>query len=197
MSNTVIQLKYSTTTGNTPVSLEYGEVAINLADGKLFYKDSNNQIDFIESFQGPAGLNGEIQFNDSGSLGADSGFSYDKSNNILSVETVRINLASDITGTSFTTNSTNQTTLLAFPTNTYGSGKFIIQATDGSKRQVTEILVVHNDVTAYATEYAIIRTDGNMFNLDVDLVSSNVELKVTSTSSNTINFKVHSSLLLL
>ena len=197
MSNTVIQLKYSTTTGNTPTTLEYGELAINLADGKLFYKDSSNQINFLENFQGPAGLNGEVQFNDSGSLGADSGFSYDKSNNILSVETVRINLASDISGTSFTTNSNTQTTLLTFSTTTYGSGKFIIQATDGSKRQVTEILVVHDDVTAYATEYAIIRTNGNLFNLDVDLVSSNVRLRLTSSSSNTTNYKVQSSLLLL
>lgn len=197
MSNTVIQLKYSTASGNTPSSLEYGELAINLADGKLFYKDSNNQIDFIQNFQGPAGLNGEVQFNDSGVLGADSGFSYDKSNNILSVEKVRINLSSDITGTPFTTNSNVQATLLTFSTNTYGSGKFIIQATEGTKRQVTEILVVHNGTTAYATEYAIIRTDGNLFSLDVDLVSSNVRLRVTSTSSNTTNYKVHSNLLLL
>lgn len=197
MSNTVIQLKYSTSSGNTPTTLEYGELAINLADGKLFYKDSNNQIEFIENFQGPAGLNGEIQFNDSGNLGTDAGFSYDKSNNVLSVQTVRINLASDITGTSFTTNTNIQTTLLTFSTNTYGSGKFVIQANDGSKRQVTEILVVHNGTTAYATEYAIIRTDGNLFNLDVDLVSTDVRLRLTSASSNTTNYKVHSNLLLL
>jgi len=39
MSNTTIQLKKSGQTGNTPSDLNYGEVAINYADGKLFYKN--------------------------------------------------------------------------------------------------------------------------------------------------------------
>jgi len=38
-SNTVIQVKKSGTTGNTPVSLNYGELALNWADGKLYYKN--------------------------------------------------------------------------------------------------------------------------------------------------------------
>jgi hypothetical protein len=38
-SNTVIQVKKSGTTGNTPASLNYGELALNWADGKLFYKN--------------------------------------------------------------------------------------------------------------------------------------------------------------
>ena len=38
-SNTVIQLKKSGTTGNTPESLNYGELALNWADGKLYYKN--------------------------------------------------------------------------------------------------------------------------------------------------------------
>jgi hypothetical protein len=39
MSNTTIQLKKSGQSGNTPADLNYGEVAINYADGKLFYKN--------------------------------------------------------------------------------------------------------------------------------------------------------------
>ena len=39
MSNTRIQLKKSGLTGNTPADLNYGELAINYADGKLFYKN--------------------------------------------------------------------------------------------------------------------------------------------------------------
>ena len=37
MSNSTIKLKSSTTSGNTPSSLETGEFAINVADGNLFY----------------------------------------------------------------------------------------------------------------------------------------------------------------
>jgi hypothetical protein len=39
MSNTTIQLRKSGQTGNTPVDLAHGELAINYADGKLFYKN--------------------------------------------------------------------------------------------------------------------------------------------------------------
>jgi len=197
MSNTVIQLKFATTSGNTPATLEYGELAVNLADGKLFYKNSSNNIDFIENFQGPSGVDGDIQFNDSGELGSDSGFSYDKSNNILSVETVRLNNSTDIRSFTETTTSTEETTLVNFPISVYGSAKFIVQASDNTDRQITEILVIHDDTTAYATEYAVIRTNDNLFSLNVNIVSSNVVLTTTSSSSNTIQYKVFSSLSLL
>ena len=38
-SNTVIQLRKSGTTGNSPSTLNYGELALNWADGKLYYKN--------------------------------------------------------------------------------------------------------------------------------------------------------------
>jgi hypothetical protein len=44
IANTVIQIKKSTATGNVPVSLANGELAINAADGKLFYKDTTGTI---------------------------------------------------------------------------------------------------------------------------------------------------------
>jgi len=197
MSNTVIQLKYSTSTGNTPTSLEYGELAINLFDGKLFYKNSEDEIDFIENFQGPAGLNDEIQFNDSGELGANSEFTYDKANSRLSVVNTRVDSTFDITGNTVTTTSEDSTVLFSFDKDDYGSGKFVVQATEGTKRQVTEILVVHDGTTPYATEYATIRTNGNLFNLDVDIVSNDVRLKTISSSSNSTVYKVTTNLLLL
>lgn len=46
-SNTSIFIKKSGVTGNTPVDLVHGEIAINYADGKLFYKDDLNTIKYI------------------------------------------------------------------------------------------------------------------------------------------------------
>ena len=46
-TNTAIQLKKSGVTGNTPSDLQLGEVAINYADGKLYYKDDINAIRYI------------------------------------------------------------------------------------------------------------------------------------------------------
>lgn len=46
---TPLQLYYSATTTNTPIAgnLAYGELAINIIDGKLFYKDNANAIQVI------------------------------------------------------------------------------------------------------------------------------------------------------
>ena len=44
MANTTIQLKNSGITSNVPAALAFGEIALNYADGKLFYKAANNAI---------------------------------------------------------------------------------------------------------------------------------------------------------
>ena len=40
----VVKIKRSGTPTAAPTSLEYGELAINYADGLIFYKDSSNTI---------------------------------------------------------------------------------------------------------------------------------------------------------
>jgi hypothetical protein len=49
MANTVIQVRKSATSGNVPVSLANGELAINYADGKLYYKNTQGQTGYIYS----------------------------------------------------------------------------------------------------------------------------------------------------
>lgn len=44
MANTTIALKKSSTTDAIPAALEYGEIAINYADGKIFFKNSTGVI---------------------------------------------------------------------------------------------------------------------------------------------------------
>lgn len=88
MSNTVIQLKHSTETGNVPSGLVNGEIAINTFDGKLFYRDPSGVTQSIQNFPGPSGLDGEIQFNDSGDLGASSNLTFNKTTGNLSSYTL-------------------------------------------------------------------------------------------------------------
>ena len=91
MANTIIELRHSYVTGNVPSSLANGEIAINTYDGKLFYRGGvSNTIQTIERFQGPAGLNQEIQFNDSGVLGSDSDLTYNKTTDVLSAKNIVI-----------------------------------------------------------------------------------------------------------
>lgn len=49
MANT-IKIKRSSTPTQAPSTLDYGELALNYADGKLFYKNSsNNIVEFVSS----------------------------------------------------------------------------------------------------------------------------------------------------
>jgi len=97
MSNTVIQLKYSAATGNTPTALANGELAINTYDGKIFYRGGvSNTIQSITRYTGPAGLDTELQFNDAGSLGGSEKLTFNKTTGLLTVNgTVRANIFSD------------------------------------------------------------------------------------------------------
>jgi len=97
MSNTVIQLKYSAATGNTPTALANGELAINTYDGKIFYRGgASNTIQSITRYTGPAGLDTELQFNDSGSLGGSQNLTFNKTTSVLTVAgTVRANIHSN------------------------------------------------------------------------------------------------------
>jgi hypothetical protein len=189
VSNTTIQLKYSTTSGNTPTSLSDGEIAINSSDGKLFYSDPTGNVRAFVADAGPSGLNTEIQFNDAGVMAGNSQFTFDKEENRLTIG------YGSISSETTTTLNTTQTPIFSFSTNNYGSGKFLIQATDGTFKQITELLVVHDGVTAYATEYAVIRTANKLFSLDVDIETNNVRILTTSTSSNSTTYKVMSTLL--
>jgi len=63
MSNTAIKLKKSSVVGKAPLvgDLAYGELAINYADGKLYYKNSSNQIkSFVDSDLVSTLVNNEI-----------------------------------------------------------------------------------------------------------------------------------------
>ena len=96
MSNTTIQLRHSTETGNVPVSLANGEIAINTQDGKLFYADPTGTVQEFSGFLGPSGLDTEIQFNDSGSFGANSRLTFNKTTGTLTVNgSVVANVFSD------------------------------------------------------------------------------------------------------
>jgi DNA-binding beta-propeller fold protein YncE len=79
MANTVIQIKSSGVVGNVPSTLFPGELAINYEDGKLYYGDSANQTVLFDAITEPAGLDGEIQFNNLGSFGSDGTLTFNDS----------------------------------------------------------------------------------------------------------------------
>ena len=97
MANTVIAIRSSGVTGNIPSLgvLANGELSLNFADGILYYKSAANTLGSIRTAQ-PSGLNQEIQFNDSGSFGGNSAFTFNKS--IATLNVTNINATSIVTG---------------------------------------------------------------------------------------------------
>ncbi len=90
MANTIIQLKNSGATGNVPVALTPGELAINYADGKLYYGNSSNTAILFDAVTEPAGLDTELQFNDSGVFGSSANLSFNKTTKILHTDNITL-----------------------------------------------------------------------------------------------------------
>jgi len=88
MANTLIQLKNSGASGNTPGSLAPGELAINYADGKLYYGNALNNPILFDVITEPAGLNQEIQFNDAGVFGSSANLKFDSSTKTLTTDKI-------------------------------------------------------------------------------------------------------------
>ena len=86
MANTTIQLKSSGISANIPVlaDLANGEIALNYADGILYYRTASGAV---ESIRGePTGLAGEIQFNTGGNFGASANLSFNSTTKVLTVD---------------------------------------------------------------------------------------------------------------
>ena len=91
--------------------------------------------------------------------------------------------------------TTTQTSIASFAHASYGGAKFIVTATQSSKRQITELLVTHDGTTAYATEYGTIATDSDLATFDVDVSGSDVRLLATGTSATSTTYKVVETLI--
>lgn len=229
MTNKIV-LKKSSVSGKIPLpsDLDYGELALNYADGKLYYKTSNNTISNV-------GVGGATQINRKyyTAWEGQTTFSIQYSSSYVDVYINGIHLSNEdytaTDGTSIvlfepcsgydqvdlvgyftldiavpsgsggsggssessavTINSTVQTTVDAFPIASYRSAKYIVQVTQGTNYQVSEILVIHDGTVTHMTEYGMMNTNGSLCSFATDINSSNVRLLATmgSALSATIN----------
>jgi hypothetical protein len=209
MTNTTIKLKRSSVPGKIPEvqNLDLGELAINTNDGKIFIKKNDGVESIIEI--GPKdpipGANTQIIFNDGGVLAGADNFAYNANtgNVLIGTETdtgnklsingdlkIRSSLALD----SITINSSNNiVTLGIIPVSSFSSGKFFAQAKDiiTGELQVSEIILAHNGVNSFITEYGIINTDVEELVLYSSQINgSNVELIATKNSPNELEYKL-------
>ena len=94
-----------------------------------------------------------------------------------------------VTQTSIAT--TAQTAVDTFATTTYRSAKYLVQITQGTNYQVSEILVIHNGTTTTMTEYGVMNTGGSLATFACDVNTGNVRLLATMASATaaTINIQ--------
>lgn len=82
----------------------------------------------------------------------------------------------------------------SFAYTVYGAVKYIVYATSGVSRQVSELLIIHDNSVATLVEYANIATSNFLATFTVSISSSSVQLMVTPSNINT-NFKIIRTLL--
>lgn len=92
--------------------------------------------------------------------------------------------------TTATTTSTTQTAVASYSATTYGSAKLIVSVKRGTDRQMSELLIVHNGTTAFATEYAQIYTSGSLATFDVDISGGNIRLLATASSATSTDYRI-------
>lgn len=194
VTQTLIALKSSGASGNTPSAgaMSFGEVALNYADGILYYLKSDGlTIGNIQNTIVP-GVNKDVIFNDSGAFGVSANLTYDKTTSnlfsqLVSTNDLNISNQSYTTYGTYTTSSTSQTVVDTTPIATYRTVKYIVQITSGSSYQSEEITVMHNGTTPSIIEYGVIFTGSSLgyFDADINTGSGNLELLFTPVNSST------------
>ena len=161
------------------------EIVIGIANTITIKQDTKGEIEFTDAGGTPksVGIGSTVSINTSGIITA-TNFQGNLSGNLTMMD------AAVLSGVS-TTTTTNETTIDNFAAATYRSAKYLLQVTQGSSYQSSEILIVHDGTNSYGTEYAILKTTPNtLATFDTSIDDGNVLLKATPSSSSSTIFKI-------
>jgi hypothetical protein len=89
------------------------------------------------------------------------------------------------------------TTVDSWAKATYRSAKYLIQVTQGSNYQVSEIMVIQDGTNTYMTEFAVIETNGVLATFTSSISSSNAVLTVTMASATSATINIQRTLLVV
>jgi hypothetical protein len=103
---------------------------------------------------------------------------------VTTLGTTTISFAqTDATTNTFTTASTAQVSVDAWPTATYRSAKYFVQITSGSSYHIIELNLVHNGTTVFLAQYGEVITNASLGTFDADISGSTVRLLFTGTNA--------------
>jgi hypothetical protein len=100
----------------------------------------------------------------------------------LGVTTIQL-AQTDATTNTFTTASTAQISIDAWPTASYRSAKYFVQVTSGSSYHIIELNLVHNGTTVFLAQYGEVLTGASLGTFDADISGSTVRLLFTGTNA--------------
>ncbi len=196
-------LGWTTVTGvaistDPPPSPKFADLWWNSYDGTLaiYYDDintnqwvevvSNNNIDWTQ----PIHITSAVASTSTttGALIVDGGVGVAGA---INAGNVGINNLTEIYSVTYTSSSTSTDQVLhTLDSTTYRSAKYFIQVKSGSEYQVEEILAVHDNTTAYLTEYAIVKSGSLLSTFDIDISGGTLRLLATPANAVTV-YKVN------
>jgi hypothetical protein len=181
---TPIQLYFSTTAAAVPVNtnLANGELAINITDGKLYYKDNTGTVKLLAgATAGPAGgSNTQVQFNSSGVLAGSANMTFN--------------------GTTLTVNDFTDSSLTAGRVTYAGTAGNLVDSAnlqfDGTSLTVNTLSITNTTTVSGSTANGVFYSNGskvltsgtaftfNGINVGIGLggVATNAKLEVASTT---------------
>lgn len=144
----------------------------------------NTQITYVNQFA-------QAAFNQANTGGGGGGTTYNQSLNttdpVIFSSVTFANNNSSMTGANTTPLTATPNQIVdTFSTTQYRTVKYIIQAVDEVAVHSTEVLLTHNDNDVFITEYATLQSASNLMSISANVSSSNVNLIISPTNSNTI-----------
>ena len=97
-----------------------------------------------------------------------------------------------ISSVSSTSVGTSATTIDSFAAASYSAAKYVIYVSNGSNRQVSEVLLTHNGTTPYMTTYAVVFSSSQLMTFTSTISGGNVLLQGTGAGAgNTVKVSRH------
>lgn len=134
-----------------------------------------------------AGTTGKVTlWNGTNTVTSDTELAYDSTSNILSIAHGNITASNS----TLTIGTTGTDVIDSFGTGVYRTAKYLLQARNSGSTefQISEVLVVHDNTTAYLTEYGKVYTGANplLASLAVSIAAPNVSFTATAATAGTV-----------
>jgi len=119
---------------------------------------------------------------------------------ITTKQSLRLNNSSDAAiserfATSATVATVSATAVDTWAIATYRAAKYLVQITQGTAYQVSEVLVLHNGTTTTMTEYGVLESGSALGTFTSDISTTNARLLVTMASATSATIKIDRTLI--